>query len=498
MTGDLDWEKAFLWQKVSRQHCEASWIQEFPCPALDLPLEDFPGEILRWGLRMRARKKTPRELLDFAAAVLNAACRDPWEPTPVSEEPWRNVKVMALNIIRRLERQNNREAAVMAARAREHQKARDDYRSFFRFRDSNRKPFGMGFRGTRDVLLLDDEYLTDFLNRAGQRGALGQRKRSDAKLVFFLNSIDAGKVTTVAVSASTFRERKTRKYLCYAIVRTFPNLQRLLLTSIGTADLERELITYQYTQFGEIRDLADREVRENGGSSFIDRPHEDTAALFDVAKMSPELLKATGAHADGRGRALDGDPARTPLVAYGVAAGLLHDPAAQARDDDKAYPPLVNDVQFFLSAAFQVFMRRREAAAQATRAETLSKLNGRSTMLPRPVRGRAGSAQPVARLYRRTEVIPEGFLEWVLEHQARLRRRAVRDEDASETDPESEASLPAAEVGPADREYARAEPFLLVYNRDSFDMNVQSGWAGFSPGVDTSHFGKLGYSDRNR
>lgn len=228
MTDDLDWEKAFLWQKVSRQHCEASWIQEFPCPALDLPVEDFPEDILRWGLRMRARKKTPRELLDFAAAVLNAACRDPWEPTPVSEEPWRNVKVMALNIIRRLERQNNREAAVMAARVREHQKARDDYRSFFRFRDSNRKPFGMGFRGTRDVLLLDDEYLTDFLNRAGQRGALGQRKRSDAKLVSFLNSIDAGKVTTVAVSASNFRERKTRKYLCYAIVRTFPNLQRLL------------------------------------------------------------------------------------------------------------------------------------------------------------------------------------------------------------------------------------------------------------------------------
>ncbi|KAK7716242.1 hypothetical protein SLS64_003394 [Diaporthe eres] len=498
MTDDLDWEKAFLWQKVSRQHCEASWIQEFPCPALDLPLEDFPGEILRWGLSMRARKKTSRELLDSAAAVLNAAGRDPWEPTPVSEEPWRNVKVMALNIIRRLERQNNREAAVMAARVREHQKARDDYQSFFRFRDSDRKPFGMGFRGSRDVLLLDDEYLTDFLNRAGQRGTLGQRKRSDAKLVSFLNSIDAGKVTTVAVSARTFRDRKTRTYLCYAIVRTFPNLQRLLLTSIGTADLERELITYQFAQFGHIRDLADREVRENGGSSFIARPDEDPAALFDVGNMSPELLKATGAYADGSGRALDGDPARTPLVAYGVAAGLLHDPAAQARDDDPVDPPLVNDVQFFLSAAFQVFMRRREAASQATRADTLSKLNGQPTRLPRPVRGLPGSAQPVARLYRRTEVIPEGFVEWAWEHLAKLRRRAVWDEDASETDPESEASLPAAEVGPVDREYARAEPFLLVYNRDSFDRNVQSGWAGFSPGVDVSHLGNLGHSDRIR
>lgn len=493
MSDDLDWEKAFLWQKVSRQHCEASWIQEFPCPALDLPLEDFPEKILRWGLSMRARKKTPRELLEFAAAVLNAAVRDPWEPTPISEEPWRNVKVMALNIIRRLERQNNREAAVMAARVREHQKARDNYRSFFRFRDSNRKPFGMGFRGTRDVLLLDDEYLTDFLNRASQRGALGQRKRSDAKLVSFLNSLDAGKVTTVAVSARAFRERKTRTYLCYAIVRTFPNLQRLLLTSIGTADLERDLpwpFTSQYAQFGEIR--------ENGGSSFIARPREDPAAFFDVANMSPELLKATGAYADGRGRALDGDPARTPLVAYGVAAGLLHDPAAQSRDEDRVDPPLVHDVQFFLPAAFQVFMRRREAAAQATRAETLSKLNDRRTMLPRPVRGPPGTAQPVARLYRRTEVPPEGFLEWVLEHQLKLRRRAVWDEDASETDPESEASLPAAEVGPVDREYARVEPFLLVYNRDAFDMNVQSGWAGFSPGVDVSHFGNLGHSDRNR
>lgn len=493
MSDDLDWEKAFLWQKVSNPHCDASWIQEFPCPALDLPLENFPGAILRWGLAMRARKRTTRESLDFAAAVLNAAGRDPSEPTPVSEVPWRNVKVMALNIIRRLERKNNREAAAMAARVREHQNARDDYQSFFRFRDSDRKPFGMGFRGTRDVLLLDDEFLTDFISRASQRGPLGQRKRSDVKLVSFLNSLDAAKVTTVAVSARAFGKRKTRRYLCYAVVRTFPNLQRLLLTSIGTADLDRERPSWtasQYARFGEIQDFVDREVRENGGSSFVAQHREDAAAHFDVANMSPELIEATGAYAEGRGRVLDGDPARTPLVAYGIAAGLLHDPAAQARNGDKVDPPLVDDVQFYLSAAFQVFMRRREAAAQATRAETLSKLNGGRTMIPRPVRGPPGSAQPVARLYRRTEVTPKDFLEWVREHQAKLHRRALWDEDASETDPESEASLPAVEVGPPDREYARVEPFLLIYNRDSFDRNVQSGWAGFGPGVDMSHFGR--------
>lgn len=494
MTDDLDWEKAFLWQKVSRSYCEADWIQEFPCPALDLPLEEFPEAILRRGLTLQASKRTVRESLDFAAAVLNAAGRDPSQPAPASDVPWRNVKVMALNIIRRLERKDNREAAAMAARVRAHQRARDDYRSFFRFRDSDRKPFGMGFRGTRDALLLDDEFLADFMKRASQRGVFGQRKRSDVKLISFLNSIDAGKVTTVAVSASAFRERRSRLYLCYAIVRTFPNLQRLLLTSIGTVDLDPGRpwqTTFQFARFGEIQDFADREVRENGGSSFVAPPREDPAAHFDVANMSPELIKATGAYADGRGRALSGDPARTPLIAYGVGAGLVHDPATQAPDDDKVDPPLVDSVQFCLSTAFQVFFHRKEAAAQATRAETMAKLDGRRTMIPRPVRGPLGSAQPVARLYRRTEVTPEDFLEWVREHQAKLRRRAALDEDASETDPDSEASLPAAEVGPVERDYARVEPFLLVYNRDAFDRNVQSGWAGFSPGVDLSHFGRV-------
>lgn len=514
MTDDLDWEKAFLWQKVSRSYCEASWIQDFPCPALDMAVDDFPEEILRWGLRLRLSKTTAREGLDFASAVLSAAPRDPSEPAPFSDVPWRNVKSLARGIIRRHERKNNREAITMAARVREHQRARDDYQSFFRFRDSDRKPFGMGFRGTRDALLLDDEYLTDFLNRAGQRGDLGQRKRSDVKLVTFLNSVDAAKVTIVAVSARAFREMRTRTYLCYAIVRTFPNLKRLLLISVGTTAARRlgraaRPMRTQNPRFGELQHFADREVRENGGSSFVARPSEDPAALFDVANMSPELLKATGAHADGRGRSLEGDAARTPLVAYGVAQGLLHDPAAaqaggDGDNDNEADPPFVDAVQYVLSAAFRVFFRAKEAAGLATRAETLSKLECRRTMLPRPVvaathSGGPGSAQPTARLYRRTEVTPEDFVEWVREHKAKLVRRAVPESLASETDPDSEASLPPAEIGPVTREYARVEPYLLVYDRDAFDRNVLSGWTGFGPGVDMSHFGTdLGPSERNR
>lgn len=500
VTDDLDWEKAFLWQKVSRPYCEASWIQDFPCPALDMALEDFPEEILRWALTLRLSKTSAPEGLDFASAVLNAVPRNQSEPTPYSDVPWRNVKSMARGIIRRHERKNSPEAIALAARVREHQRARDNYRSFFRFRDSDRKPLGMGFRGTRDVLLLDDEYITDFLNRARQRGTLGQRKRSDVKLVSFLNSVDAAKVTTVAVSARALREMRTRTYLCYAIVRTFPNLKRLLLVSVGTTAAAARgpgrrgawPMRPDDPGFGEMQHFADREVDKNGGSSFIPRPREDPAALFDVANMSPALLDATGAHRDGRGRYLEGDPARTPLVAYGVAKGLLRDPTTQSRGDDdmEADPPFVNAVQYVLSAAFRVFFRAKEAAGLATRAETLSKLECRRTMLPRPVvAGRPGSAQPVARLYRRTEVTPEDFVEWVLEHKAKLRRRAVPEDQASETDPDSEASLPPAEVGPVDREYARVEPYLLVYDRDAFDRNVLSGWTGFGPGVDMSHFG---------
>lgn len=518
MTDDLNWEKAFLWQKVSRSYCEASWIQDFPCPALDMAVDDFTEEILRWGLRLRLSKTTTREGLDFASAVLNAVPRDPSEPAPFADVPWRNVKSLARGIIRRHERKNNREAITMAARVREHQRARDDYRSFFRFRDSDRKPFGMGFRGTRDALLLDDEYLTDFLSRAGQRGDLGQRKRSDVKLVTFLNSVDAAKVTIVAVAARAFREMSTRTYLCYAIARTFPNLRRLLLISVGTTAARRpgraaRPMRTQNPRFGELQHFADREVRENGGSSFVARPsEEDPAALFDIANMSPGLLKATGARADGRGRSLEGDPARTPLVAHGVAQGLLHDPAAAQAggdgdsDNDKADPPFVDAVQHVLSAAFRVFFRAREAAGLATRAETLSKLECRRTMLPRPVVARRGdpppgpaSAQAAARLYRRTEVTPEDFVEWVRGHKAKLVRRAVPESLASETDPDSEASLPPAEVGPVTREYARVEPYLLVYDRDAFDRNVLSGWTGFGPGVDMSHFGTdLGPSERNR
>lgn len=496
MTDDLDWEKAFLWQKVSQPHCEARWVRHFPCPALDIPLEDFPQEILKWGLTIRLSESTDREWLEFAAAVLNAVARDPLEPATAADVPWRDVKSMARGIIAQLERENNLEAIAMGDRVREHQMARDDYKSFFRFRDSDRKPLGMGFRGTRDVFLLDDEYLTDFLNRAGQRGPSGLRKRSDVKLISFLNSVDAAKVTTLAVSPRPFREKRTRLYLCYAVVRTFPNLKKLLLTSIGTVDSDPThpwSVKTQEVRLGTIQDLAEHEVRENEGISFMDRPDEDPGALFDIANMSPELIEATGAHVDGKGRALAGKPARTPMVAYGVAAGLLHDPAvARAGDVDdevKDNPPFVDSVQYALTGAFRVITRRKEAAALATRAETLSKLMNRPTKLPRPVRSPRESARPVARLYRRTEVTPEGFVEWVWGHAGRLVHRAEGPlEEASETDPGSEASLPAEEVGPVDREYARVEPLLLVYDRDSFDGNVQSGWTGFGPGVDMSHF----------
>lgn len=501
MTDDLDWEKAFLWQKVSMQYCMARWIQKFPCPALDLPLEYFPEEILRRGLTMRLSKTKDHEGLEFAAAVLNAVpTRDLSGPPPFYDVPLRDVKSLVREIIRQLERKNNPEAIAIGNRIREHQRARDDHRSFFRFRDSNRKPFGMGFRGTRDALLLDDEYLTDFLSRAGQRGALGQRKRSDAKLVSFLDSVDAAKVTTVAVSPRPFRDKRTRMYLCYAIVRTFPNLQRLLLVSVGTIDSEPERMwRTQHARFGNLKAFADFEVYENCGGSFVARPTEDLAAHFDVANMSQELIQATGAYADGRGRALSGDPARTPLVAYGVATGLLHDPATHPQNDHKVDPPFVDDVQDMLSSAFRVFFRAKEAAGLATRAVTLSKLQRRRTMVPRPVvRDPPGPYQPVARLYRRTEVTPEDFLDWVQEHEAKLIRRAVPDEEASETDPDSEPSLPAGEIGPVDRLYARVDASFLVFDRDSFDRNVQSGWMGFGPGVEMSHFGDLGPTDRMR
>jgi hypothetical protein len=496
---DLDWETAFLWQKVSSPVCHASWIQEFPYPALDLPLRSFPEAILRRGMTMQLSKASPLEALEFAAAVLKTPGRGPSEPTPSWDVPWRDVKELAVHIVERLEKQGQRGAIAMAAKVRETQSAMDDYRSFFRFRDANRKPTGMGFRGTRDTLLLDDEYLTDFLNRTSQSMPLAQRRRSDGKLISFLSNLDAAKVTIVAVSASAFRDPKKRTNLCYAIARTFPNLERLILTSIGTADRKMERhwgVTPQQPRFGSLKHMADEEVRRNGGSTFMPQPWEDAGAPFDLSNMSPALIKATGAYAGGRGRALAGEPSRTPLVAYGVGAGLLHDPDEPPADLSQD-PPLLKAVKDMLSAAFKLILRRREAAERATRAEALAKLEGRRTRLPRPVRGPPGSAQPVERLYRRSEVTPEDEHEWARDHRAKRRRRQgvwpeqLPEDVSSETDPDSEGSGSATEVRPSSREYARVEPFVLIYDRDSFDRNVRSGWTGFGPGVELSHFGQI-------
>lgn len=492
---DLDWENAFLWQKISSPWCDVDWLQDFPYPALELPLLSFPEAILRRGMTIRLNEPSPLEALEFAAGVLKTPGRDPSEPTPAWNMPWRDVKELAVHIVETFERRGIRGAVAMAAKVREHQRAMDDYRSFFRFRDANRKPRGMGFRGKRDTLFLDDEYLTDFLNRAGQSRAPAQRRRSDVKLVSFLNSRDAAKVTIVAVSAQAFREQKARTYLCYALARTFPNLERLLLTSIGTADRETTRlwgITPQKPRFAGFQALVDEEIRRNGGSSFLAQPREDPGARFDVTNMSPALIKATGAYADGRGRALAGEPSRTPLVAYGILAGLLHDPARPVNDHQEGQdPPSVKAVQEMLTAAFKDVIRRKKSEALLARLEARAKLEGRRTMLPRPVRGAVvGSPRPAERLYRHSEVIPEDEAEWTREHLAKkARRHGVTDDLGSETDPDSEPSLPAAEVGPLDREYAQVEAFVLIYDRDAFDRNVQRGWTGFGPGVDLSHFG---------
>jgi hypothetical protein len=495
---DLGWEKAFLWQTVSSLRCDAAWVQEFPYPALEVPLRWFPEAILRRGMTMHLSETPPLEALDFASAVLRTPGRGRSDPEPSLDTPWRDVKQLAVRIIEALERRGHPGAVAMAAKIRDHERARDDYRSFFRFRDADRKPTGMGFRGTRDIFFLDDQYLTDFLNRANQTGALSRRIRSDVRLISFLNSLDAAKVTTLAVSASAFRKQKARAYLCYVIARTFPNLKRLHLTSVGPVDGELARgwgITPQQPRFAKIQNLVKQEIRLNGGSSYLPRPHEDTIARFDIINMSRAMVNITGAYAHGGGRITAGEPSWTPLVAFGIRAGLIHDPdpdqtlAGQTQD-----PPFVKAVQHMLSAAFRLVIRRREAAAQAARAEALAKLEGRRTKIPRPVRGLRGlrglfgAAQ---RLYRRSEVTPQDVKEWVVAHVAKTRHRAasVREVEAEVTDHKSEDSLQAREVGPFDREYARVEPFVLICDRNVFDSNVQSGWTGFGPGVDLSHFG---------
>lgn len=498
---DLDWENAFLWQKVSSSRCKADWIQDFPYPALDMALPYFPEAILRHGMSFRMSKATENEALEFAAAVFNSTARGPSDPEPDFNVEWKDIRSMARSLVTQLERHGSRRATDMAVEMREHQKAMRDYNSFFRFRDSHRKPTGMGFRGSRDIFFLDDDFVTDFLDRAGQYGAPSVRMRSDVKLIPFLNSPDAAKVTILMVSAQAFREPRKRTHLCYAIARTFPNLESLRLTSIGTVGDETaarwEITPEFWFRTGDFERLAEEEIRRNGGSSYIQGAREDAQALFELSFMSPALIRATGAYADGRGRSLAGEPSRTPLVAFGISAGLLHDPEPAAdqqlpADQGGQDPPFIAAVQHMLTAAFRVMARRREAAAQATRAEALAKLEGRRTMLPRPVvGGPAWGFWSADRLYRPSEARLEDFRWLAQEHIAREHRRhACADPEhvSSETEPESAHPVPAVDIGPWTREYARVEATVLVYDRDAYDNNVCNGWTGFGPGVDLSYF----------
>ncbi|KAL1875809.1 hypothetical protein Daus18300_003000 [Diaporthe australafricana] len=489
ISDDLDWETTFLWQKVSSQRVQASWIQALPVPALDLPLELFPQTLLRQGATMRTRESTPRELLDFATAVLNTSGTETAAAlAPAAGVPLRNIKGHALHIIKQFERLHDPEAVAMAARVRAHEQAKAEMQSFIRFRDSERKPTGMGFRTAKDMLFLDDQFLTDFLRRARQHGLQNRRMRSDVKLVCFLNSQDAAKIRTIAVSSSPFQNPPSRHYLCYSIARTFPNLERLFLASIGVFDNVPEHPWYSSRQFSRLRRLekfaADEVDLGNGGRSFSAQFLEDPTALFDPANMSTELKKATGAHANGRGRALAGTPARTPIVAHGVKAGLLRDPASRHRDQQPA--PLVGAVQRELSAAFADMLRGKQEAARASRAEALSRLEGRRTRLPRP----SAPGATTRRRYRREEPRVEPR-QWVWAHYQKARRRYARPDDDSSSEPESEASVAADEVvsrRPGDS--PRVEPFVLAYDRGAFDRIVQDGWVGFGPGVDLSHLSR--------
>ncbi|POS74449.1 hypothetical protein DHEL01_v207156 [Diaporthe helianthi] len=493
ISDDLDWENTFLWQKVSSPSCKADWIKDFHYPALDMPLPNFPEAILRYGMssRISGQGLTKNEALEFAAAVLNSNIRGPSDPEPDSNMEWKDIRWMARRLVLQLEKHGSRRGAAMAAKMREDQQAREECNSFFRFCDSDHKPTGMGFRGNRDTFLLDSDYMTDFFNRASQNGTLSMRTISQLKLIPFLDSLGAAHVTTLAVSAQAFREPNKRTYLCHAIARTFPNLERLHLIAIGTVDSDsaaRWTITPQmWYQFGSLRAMAAIEIHRNGGSSYLRAPREDGEARFEPHDMSPALTRATGTYADGRGRVLAGGPARTPLVAFGIRAGLLHDPDPEPSqqpgggpaDQRRQDPPLVAAVQRTLTAAFKPIIRGQQAAARATRAEALAKLEGRRTMLPRPVpRGPASGVHSAHRLYQRSEARQTDFRSWP---------RHV----SSRTENQSEVPLPAVEVGLRTREYPRVKATVLVYDRDSFDENVYSGWTGFGPGVDLSHFNHL-------
>lgn len=492
ISDDLDWESTFLWQKVSSQRVQASWIQSLPVPALDLPLELFPDTLLRQGATMRMRESTPHELLAFAEAVLNTTGTE----TTAARAP-RNIRAHALHIIQHFEKWNDPQAVTMAARVRKHEQAKAEMQSLIRFRDSERKATGMGFRTAKDMLFLDDEFLTDFLRRASQHGSQNRRTRSDVKLVSFLNSKDAAKITTIVVSSSPFQDPASRPYLCYSIARTFPNLERLFLASIGVFENVPGHPWYSPRQFSRLRRLekfAEDEVDlGNGGRSFSAQSPEDPTALFDTANMSPELKQATGAYASGRGRALAGTPARTPVVAHGVKAGLVRDPAGhhhgQDQDQDQQPAPLVLAVHRELSAAFAGMLRGKQAAARAWRAGALGRLEGRRTRLPRPSRGQAASAPGIARRYRREEPAVDP-MQWVRENYEKRRRRHARPDDDPPSDPETEASVAADELVSGPEESPRVEPFVLAYDRDAFDRIVQDGWAGFGPGVDLSHFSR--------
>ncbi|KUI69968.1 hypothetical protein VM1G_05253 [Cytospora mali] len=464
-----DWEKTFLFQKVSVPHMKAEYLDPVPFPGLDLPPNAFPREFFVSINAIRSEYyPDPEKLIPWAKSVLNyvepeaqTRARTAIQYARPAGYPVDDLRAFAVQTIENLAADGYPEATWIIDQIRNRKHLLGDLQWFMRFRDHNGVPNGLGFRPTTDTLFLDSGFLDDFLEHTGQNPS----SRLETPLIPFLNGEDRANIAIVAVSVDYFHSREVRALLCHALVRSFPNIQHVKLVTVGVAGRKPQQVWDSDTKFGQVQGFTQvvrQEVLRNGGSSF----------------MGPDSQDSNGASS--------GDvppPGRTPVVAYGLAKGLIVDPEEDLDGDTQS--ELVAGIERQIRGMRNMYFASREVEHSVAVRDVARKRDGSPTMLPRPATQDDESmlgASPRIHTNKEAPRLTRAEFERQRNEKLGSHRSMAPKED-------SESTVPRTKLIAQQHYKLVVEPVILTYYRDAFDRAVANGWRMVGSTIDLSHLG---------
>ncbi|KUI55692.1 hypothetical protein VP1G_03080 [Cytospora mali] len=444
-----DWEKTFLFQKVSVPHMKA---EEFFVSINAIHSEYYPD---------------PEKLIPWAESVLNyveteaqTRARTAIQYARPAGHPVDDLRAFAVQMIENLAADGYPEAMWIKDQIKNRKHLLDDLQWFMRFRDHNGVPNGLGFRPTADTLFLDNGFLDDFLEHTGQNTS----SRLETPLIPFLNGEDRANIAIVAVSVDYFHSRQTRALLCHALVRTFPNIQHVKLVTIGVADRRPQQVWESDTKFGQVQSFTQvvrQEMLRNGGSSFMDPDSRDS-------EESPGDLAP---------------PERTPVVAYGLANGLIVDPEEDLDGDNPS--ELVAGIERQIRGMRNMYFASRAVEHSVAVRDVARKRDGSPTMLPRPATQDDESTMGASPRRHTSKEVPR-LARAEFEKQRNKKLGSHRSMAPKE---DSESTVPRTKLISQQHYNLVVEPVILTYYRDAFDRAVANGWRMVGSTIDLSHLG---------